>query len=70
MSPAFGLRSRWQASTHDIAARRRALPGAHRSHTTIGYSVGTSMNMGVTLAVYATICRETGRPFVSPGSAQ
>ena len=27
------------------------------------------MNMGVTLAVYATICRETGRPFVFPGSA-
>jgi hypothetical protein len=42
----------------------------HRSHTTIGYSIGTSMNMGVTLAVYATICRETGRPFVFPGSAQ
>jgi hypothetical protein len=27
------------------------------------------MNMGVTLAVYATICRETGRPFCFPGSA-
>jgi nucleoside-diphosphate-sugar epimerase len=27
------------------------------------------MNMGVTLAVYASICRETGRPFVFPGSA-
>jgi nucleoside-diphosphate-sugar epimerase len=26
------------------------------------------MNMGVTLAVYATICRETGRPFLFPGS--
>jgi nucleoside-diphosphate-sugar epimerase len=25
--------------------------------------------MGVTLAVYATICNETGRPFVFPGSA-
>jgi hypothetical protein len=25
--------------------------------------------MGVTLAVYATICRETGRPFLFPGSA-
>jgi hypothetical protein len=24
----------------------------------------------VTLAVYATICRETGRPFVFPGSQQ
>jgi nucleoside-diphosphate-sugar epimerase len=27
------------------------------------------MNMGVTLAAYATICRETGRPFLFPGSA-
>lgn len=27
------------------------------------------MNMGVTLAVYATICRESGRPFLFPGSA-
>jgi hypothetical protein len=28
------------------------------------------MNMGVTLAVYGTICRETGAPFVFPGSPQ
>jgi len=28
------------------------------------------MNMGVTLAVYGTICRETGRPFVFPGTPQ
>jgi hypothetical protein len=27
------------------------------------------MNMGTTLAVYATICRETGRPFRFPGVA-
>jgi hypothetical protein len=26
------------------------------------------MNMGTTLAVYSTICRETGRPFLFPGS--
>jgi nucleoside-diphosphate-sugar epimerase len=26
------------------------------------------MNMGVTLAVYATLCRETGQPFIFPGS--
>ena len=53
------------------AARRRGFTwSVHRSHTTIGYSLGTSMNMGVTLAVYATICRETGRPFVFPGSRQ
>lgn len=40
----------------------------HRPHTIIGYAVGNAMNMGVTLAAYATICRETGRPFLFPGS--
>jgi nucleoside-diphosphate-sugar epimerase len=28
------------------------------------------MNMGLTLAVYGTICRETDRPFVFPGSPE
>jgi nucleoside-diphosphate-sugar epimerase len=42
----------------------------HRPHTMIGYALGNAMNMGVTLAVYASICRETGEPFVFPGSAQ
>jgi len=41
----------------------------HRPHTIIGYAVGNAMNMGVTLATYASICRETGRPFVFPGSS-
>ncbi len=40
----------------------------HRPHTVIGYARGNAMNMGVTLAVYATICRETGQPFIFPGS--
>ncbi|WP_407521211.1 SDR family oxidoreductase [Methylobacterium oryzisoli] len=40
----------------------------HRPHTIIGYALGNAMNMGVTLAAYATLCRETGRPFVFPGS--
>ena len=40
----------------------------HRPHTVIGEAVGNAMNMGQTLAVYATICRETGRPFRFPGS--
>src|ERR1700733_3501034 len=40
----------------------------HRPHTIIGYALGNAMNMGTTLAVYATICRETGRPFRFPGS--
>jgi nucleoside-diphosphate-sugar epimerase len=36
----------------------------------IGWAIGNAMNMGVTLAVYASICKETGRPFVFPGSLQ
>ncbi|SAL88223.1 NAD-dependent epimerase/dehydratase [Caballeronia arvi] len=41
----------------------------HRPHTIIGYAVGNAMNMGVTLAVYASLCKETGESFVFPGSA-
>ena len=41
----------------------------HRPHTIIGYALGNAMNMGVTLAVYASICRATGAPFLFPGSA-
>jgi nucleoside-diphosphate-sugar epimerase len=41
----------------------------HRPHTIIGYALGNAMNMGVTLATYATLCREAGRPFRFPGSA-
>jgi nucleoside-diphosphate-sugar epimerase len=40
----------------------------HRPHTIIGKAVGNAMNMGTTLAAYATLCRETGRPFRFPGS--
>jgi nucleoside-diphosphate-sugar epimerase len=42
----------------------------HRPHTVIGWAIGNAMNMGVTLAVYAAICRETGRPFIFPGSPE
>ncbi|WP_375497155.1 SDR family oxidoreductase [uncultured Nostoc sp.] len=42
----------------------------HRPSTMIGHALGNAMNMGVTLSVYATICRETGHPFVFPGSPQ
>lgn len=41
----------------------------HRPHTVIGKAVGNIMNLGTTLAVYATICKETGRAFRFPGSA-
>ncbi len=40
----------------------------HRPNMIVGYAIGNLMNIGSTLAVYATICRETGRPFVFPGS--
>src|SRR5580704_8937529 len=53
------------------AAKRMGFTwSVHRAHTVIGYALGNAMNMGVTLAVYATICRETGQPFVFPGSRE
>jgi nucleoside-diphosphate-sugar epimerase len=51
------------------AARDGFTWSVHRPHTVIGKAVGNAMNMGTTLAVYATLCRETGRPFTFPGSA-
>jgi nucleoside-diphosphate-sugar epimerase len=51
------------------AARDGFAWSIHRPHTVVGYAIGNAMNMGTTLAVYATICRETGRPFLFPGSA-
>lgn len=41
----------------------------HRPHTMIGKALGNAMNMGATLAAFASICKETGRPFKFPGSA-
>ena len=51
------------------AARDGFTWSIHRPHTVIGRAVGNMMNMGTTLAVYASICKETGRPFRWPGSA-
>ena len=42
----------------------------HRPHTMIGFVVGNYMNMAVTLAVYASICKHTGQPFIYPGSPE
>jgi nucleoside-diphosphate-sugar epimerase len=39
----------------------------HRPNAIVGYAIGALMNVGVTMACYATICRETGRPFVFTG---
>jgi nucleoside-diphosphate-sugar epimerase len=54
----------------EAAERRGFTWSVHRPHTVIGWAIGNAMNMGVTLAVYGTICRETGRPFVFPGSPE
>ncbi|BAV05531.1 Nucleoside-diphosphate-sugar epimerase [Filimonas lacunae] len=40
----------------------------HRPHTVIGKAIGNAMNMGSTLAVYASICKQQNLPFVWPGS--
>ena len=54
----------------EAAERQGFTWSVHRPHTIIGYALGNAMNMGVTLAIYAAICRETGMPFVFPGSPQ
>lgn len=53
----------------DAAKRYGFSWSVHRPHTIIGYALGNAMNMGVTLAVYASLCKATGQPFVFPGSA-
>jgi nucleoside-diphosphate-sugar epimerase len=54
----------------DQAERQGFTWSVHRPHTLIGFALGNAMNMGVTLAVYATLCRATGTPFVFPGSPE
>lgn len=53
----------WEAAT-----RQGFRWSVHRAHTVIGHAVGNAMNMGLTLAVQASICKELGQPFVFPGS--
>jgi nucleoside-diphosphate-sugar epimerase len=50
------------------AARDGFTWSVHRPHTIIGKAIGNAMNMGSTLAAYASICKETGRKFKFPGS--
>ena len=50
------------------AERDRFTWSIHRPHTVIGKAVGNAMNLGTTLAVYASLCRHTGRAFQFPGS--
>jgi nucleoside-diphosphate-sugar epimerase len=70
--PRLDLENFYYAQEDEVfaAAKRDGFGwSVHRPHTIIGYAVGNAMNMGVTLAVYATLCRESGRPFTFPGSA-
>lgn len=39
----------------------------HRPNAVVGYAVGALMNQGLTIACYASLCRETGRPFAFTG---
>jgi len=50
------------------AARQGFTWSVHRSHTVIGHAVGNLMNMGLTLAAQASLCKKVGLPFIFPGS--
>jgi nucleoside-diphosphate-sugar epimerase len=68
----LGVENFYYAQEDEVfaAARRDGFTwSVHRPHTVIGLAVGNAMNMGTTLAAYATLCREKGRPFTFPGSA-
>jgi nucleoside-diphosphate-sugar epimerase len=54
----------------ELAAKQGFNWSVARPHTIIGYGPGAAMNMGTSLAIYATIARETGIPFVFSGSPQ
>ncbi len=54
----------------DAAERGRFSWSVARPHTIIGFAPGNAMNLATSLAVFATLCRETGRPFRFPGSPQ
>lgn len=53
---------------YQAAARDGFTWNIHRPHTLIGKTIGNAMNMGTTLAVYASICKHEGIPFIWPGS--
>jgi nucleoside-diphosphate-sugar epimerase len=54
----------------ELAAQHGFNWSVARPHTIIGYGPGAAMNMGTSLAIYATLAREIGLPFVFPGSPQ
>ncbi|MFV8358919.1 SDR family oxidoreductase [Flavobacterium sp. LS1P3] len=70
--PRLDLENFYYAQEDEVyaaAARDGFTWSIHRPHTVIGKAVGNLMNLGTTLAVYASICKETGKPFQWPGSA-
>jgi nucleoside-diphosphate-sugar epimerase len=70
--PRLNIENFYYAQEDEIftAAKRDGFTwSVHRPHTVIGKAVGNAMNLGTTLAVHATICKETGKPFRWPGSA-
>lgn len=58
----------------DILLHQAAAQGfawtVHRPHSIVGYALGNAMNIGQTLAVYASLCRDSGEPFIFPGSSE
>jgi nucleoside-diphosphate-sugar epimerase len=55
---------------YKAAARGGLTWNVHRPHTVIGKTIGNAMNMGTTLAVYASICKKEGLPLIWPGSEE
>jgi nucleoside-diphosphate-sugar epimerase len=53
---------------YETARARSFSWSVHRPHTVIGHARGNAMNIGVTLGVYASLCKASGQPFVFPGS--
>ncbi|HRY27495.1 MAG: SDR family oxidoreductase [Geminicoccaceae bacterium] len=69
--PRLKLQNFYYAQEDEVlaaAARDGFAWSVHRPHTVIGKAVGNAMNLGTTLAVFASICKATGRPFQWPGS--
>jgi nucleoside-diphosphate-sugar epimerase len=54
----------------ELAAEHGFTWSVARPHTIIGYAPGNAMNLTTSLAVYAALCKETGRTFTFPGSPQ
>ncbi len=69
--PRLPVRNFYYAQEDELfaaAAEQGFTWSVHRAHTVIGHAVGNAMNIGLTLATQAALCRETGEPFVFPGS--